>query len=100
MRMKKLILILIAAFTFVSVARSASDHFFENDGVSLAVAATPGPPPLMVPLTLIQGAASKGAGLSLSLSLSEIISLAFLICFILFYSYGLCIVMISMLPSP
>ncbi|KAH1079067.1 Pectin acetylesterase 3 [Glycine max] len=61
MRMKKLILILIAAFTFVSVARSAADHFFENDGVSLAVAATPGPPPLMVPLTLIQGAASKGA---------------------------------------
>lgn len=71
MRMKKLILILIAAFTFVSVARSASDHFFENDGVSLAVAATPGPPPLMVPLTLIQGAASKGAG--------EIISFAFVI---------------------
>ncbi|TKY61638.1 Pectin acetylesterase 3 [Spatholobus suberectus] len=53
----KLILIALA---FVSVVINArSEPLFENDAVSLA--ATPGPPPLTVPLTLIQGAASKGA---------------------------------------
>lgn len=40
--------------------------FLENHA---AAAASSSPNPLMVPLTLIQGAASKAAGLSLSLSL-------------------------------
>ncbi|CAJ1872141.1 unnamed protein product [Sphenostylis stenocarpa] len=55
MRMKMLILI---AFTFVSVvikARSESELLFQNDTVSSAAK------PLLVPLTLIQEAASKGA---------------------------------------
>ncbi|ESW35252.1 hypothetical protein PHAVU_001G219200 [Phaseolus vulgaris] len=55
MRMKVLLLI---AFTFVSVAINVrSDHelFYQNDAASMAAN------PLLVPLTLIPGAASKGA---------------------------------------
>lgn len=70
-RMKVILLLIAASFSFVSVLRSEAEHLFQNDAVSLAVEVPPGPPPLMVPLTLIQGAASKGAG--------EIISFAFVI---------------------
>ena len=77
-------LFLIALVAFVSVAiisttgsethSEAELSFFENDAVSLSTKPSQ-PQPLMVPLTLIQGAAAKGAGtilllLSLSLSLS------------------------------
>ncbi|KAL2345548.1 hypothetical protein Fmac_006833 [Flemingia macrophylla] len=53
--------VMLIALAFVSVVTNdaRSEPLFENDAVSLA--ATPGPQPLMVPLTLIQGAASKGA---------------------------------------
>lgn len=65
MRMKVLLLI---AFAFVSVVinvRSEHELFYQNDAASMAAK------PLLVPLTLIPEAASKGAGISLSLSLSE-----------------------------
>jgi len=60
--------LLLIAFTFVSVAINVrSDHelFYQNDAASMAAN------PLLVPLTLIPGAASKGAGISFSLSLSQ-----------------------------
>jgi len=59
--------LLLIVFTFVSVvinARSEYEFLDQNDAVSMAAR------PLMVPLTLIPGADSKGAGISLSLSLS------------------------------
>ncbi|XP_045796777.1 pectin acetylesterase 12-like isoform X2 [Trifolium pratense] len=67
MRMK---MILIITFSFlISVIRSDETHtdhlspqyILENDVVSLPDAAAPQPQPLMVPLTLIHGADSKGA---------------------------------------
>nr|KYP71713.1 Protein notum isogeny [Cajanus cajan] len=54
----KLILIALA-FVSVVTNEARSEPLLENDAVSLAAA--PGPKPLTVPLTLIQGAASKGA---------------------------------------
>lgn len=78
-------LILVVAFAFISVAISGTrseteteTHSFsqsplsllENDAVSVSLDAAK-PLPLMVPLTLIQGAASKGAGDTLFLSLSD-----------------------------
>ncbi|RDX64491.1 Pectin acetylesterase 3 [Mucuna pruriens] len=58
MRMK-LFLLIALAFVSVVINDARSEPLLENDDVLLA--ATPGPQPLMVPLTLIQGAASKGA---------------------------------------
>jgi hypothetical protein len=51
----------------------------ENDVVSLpdAAAAAPQPQPLMVPLTLIHGADSKGAGFFFSPTHTIIINIAF-----------------------
>lgn len=70
----KLILIALAFVSAVISARSETHSLsplslLENDVVPVPVAAAkrssspqPQPQPLMVPLTLIQGAASKGAG--------------------------------------
>lgn len=70
MRMK-LILIAIGLACFVSVVICGGSEthsvfsFLENDLV--AAKSSPSPQPLMIPLTLIQGADSKGAGIILSL---------------------------------
>jgi hypothetical protein len=80
-------LILIITFSFIiSVIRSETHthylspkYILENDVVSLpdAAAAAPQPQPLMVPLTLIHGADSKGAGFFFSPTHTIIINIAF-----------------------
>lgn len=72
-------LILIITFSFViSVIRSETQretlsplYMLENDDFSAKVPSSK-PQPLMVPLTLIQGADSKGAGFVSSFSLTSL----------------------------
>jgi len=88
MRMKLLLVAVEVAclvsgiFSFGSQTLSQLS-FLENGVVSTRPSSTQ-PQPLMVDLTLIQEALSKGAGLSLSLSLSQLIFFKWFLCVMCF----------------